>query len=299
MKQRYDRIVDFAEIGQFIDQPVKTYSSGMTVRLAFAVNASVDPEILIVDEALAVGDAVFVAKCFQRFHEMRARGTTVILVTHDVATVIQLCDRALVLHQGQQVASGSPKTMADEYRRFCSGDLGRAAPPAIFPQAGNDGREEWCEASSTRDEYGDGGAKIVAFAIRDSVGNPTTKLLSGQECTLHMRIVFHSPCIAPIAAWGIRDMNGNDLCGTNTMFEKIPFEQVTAGEAVDVKFRFRFPLQSGVYHLCLACTEVQDNGLRVLHRMYDACVIEAHATKQFVGHFSLDCETQLLRIESP
>ncbi|MBQ2205235.1 MAG: ABC transporter ATP-binding protein, partial [Lachnospiraceae bacterium] len=121
MDEKFDKIIEFADIGEFINQPVKQYSSGMFVRLAFALSIAVEPEILIVDEALSVGDIFFQTKCYKRMDELKNKGTTIIMVTHDLGAVIKYCDRTMVLHNGNQVAIGSPHEMVDLYKKILAG----------------------------------------------------------------------------------------------------------------------------------------------------------------------------------
>lgn len=297
--RKYDEILAFADIGDFIGQPVKTYSSGMAVRLAFAVASSVDPDILIVDEALAVGDAAFQAKCFRRFNDLRARGVTVLLVTHDIGAVVQLCDRAFVLHQGKMVASGSPKHMADEYRRRCAeaDGAGRIQVLNVGGSAGEKNEShvlQWMQKSLGTQEYGDGYATIEEFALLDDQGNPAWKIMSGELVTLRTVIRFHHKCEAPIMAFGIRDLAGQELCGTNSWFEDCDIGSADVGRQVEMEFRFSLPLQAGGYNLSLACTELNETGLTVHHRLYDVMTFEVVAARKFVGRFDVKPSITLL-----
>jgi ABC-type polysaccharide/polyol phosphate transport system ATPase subunit len=288
-RERFDDIAAFADIGEFIEQPVKTYSSGMAVRLAFAVVAHIDPDVLIIDEALAVGDAVFQAKCYQRFREVRERGATVLLVTHDIGAVVRVCDRAIVLDHGRLVAEGTPKEMADEYRRVCAASVTTLPAEGIPAATHSEERPgiHWLAPLSTTQEYGSGQASIEGFAVEGETGGVRTSLLSGEQITLRIRAQFRQSCAAPIIAFGIRDLAGIDLCGSNTWFEEQDIGPVVAGEWVEARFRFRLPIQSGNYHLCLACTEVRDEGIAVHHRMYDVAVLEVKASRRFVGSWDV------------
>jgi lipopolysaccharide transport system ATP-binding protein len=298
---RFNDIVAFADIGDFIEQPVKTYSSGMVVRLAFAVASCVDPEILVVDEALAVGDSVFQAKCFRRFQQLRDRGTTVLLVTHDIGSVIQLCNHAHVLHGGYLVASGSPKVMGDEYRRRCaeeaSGnrDLTIQASSSAHPASLNSNLDIWMERSPNTQEYGDGRATFEGFALLGSDGQLRAQIVSGEEVTLRMKIKFHEACIAPIAAFGFNDLAGNEMCGTNSWYENHDIGHVETGQSVEVAYRFKLPLQAGVYSLRIACTEMGAEGLVAHHRLYDVAVIEVNAERRFTGKFDLQSSVSVIR----
>lgn len=290
---RFDEITAFADIGDFIDQPVKTYSSGMSVRLAFAVASCVEPDILVVDEALAVGDSVFQAKCFRRFQALREKGVTVLLVTHDIGAVMQLCSRAFVLHRGGLVASGSPKEMADEYRRRCAEEA--SSDRCLTIQANLPGQQEasaseptrWMQRSPNTEEYGDGRAVFEGFALLDRNGEPQTKTTSGDELLLRMRLRFDEACAAPIVAFAFRDLAGQELCGTNTWFENNDIGFVERGEIVTIEYRFALPLQAGSYNLCIACTELGAEGLVAHHRLLDVATIEVAADRRFTGRFDL------------
>lgn len=298
---RYDDIVAFADIGEFIEQPVKTYSSGMVVRLAFAVASSVDPEILIVDEALAVGDSVFQAKCYRRFKQLQEKGATVLLVTHDIGAVIQLCSRAFVLHRGELVASGAPKEMGDEYRRRCAEELGSSCDLVVQSDTFMHGapldtaEEVWMDRSPNTEEYGDGRANIVSFALSNSSGRPSTQISSGEEVDLRMKINFNEACLAPIAAFGFHDLSGHDICGSNSWYENHEIGYVEPGETVTVAYRFKLPLQAGVYNLRIACTEIGTEGLLVHHRLLDVAVIEITAARRFTGKFDLQPSVSISR----
>jgi lipopolysaccharide transport system ATP-binding protein len=299
-ERRFDEIAAFADIGDFIDQAVKTYSSGMVVRLAFAVASCVDPEILIVDEALAVGDANFQAKCFRRFRTLQERGVTVLLVTHDISAVVQLCNRAFVLHKGRIVASGSPKEMSDEYRRRCAEEVNARVGNSTMEGVSSSQEsclEKWMARLPDAQVYGNGCATIEQFALLDEAGNLVQKIASGAKIVLRMKICFHEACEAPIAAFGFRNLAGQDLCGTNSWYENSEIGPVKAGDIVTVEYRFHLPLQTGSYHLCIACTEIAHAGLMVHCRLYDVMVLEVVADRRFTGYFDLMARISIYRQE--
>lgn len=295
---RFDDIVLFSGIGDFIEQPVKTYSTGMVVRLAFSVANSVNPDILIIDEALAVGDAVFQAKCFKRFQEIKQAGATVILVSHDIGSVVQLCDRAVVLDKGHLVASGSPKEMADEYRRRCSENAsGEAQPVGGFDCRVNDEAsdcdQEWMPYSPAVQEYGDGRVRFVGFRLDGANGGGAEGFVSGETVRLKMRLEVLDVCKAPIVAFGLRDLAGNDVCGSNTWYEGADIGFVKPGDCLGVTFSFLLPVQAGAYHLSIACTEFFDSGLVAHHRLYDVMLVEVTSYRRFVGCFDLNPEVSV------
>jgi teichoic acid transport system ATP-binding protein len=296
--ERFNAILAFADIGEFIDQPVKTYSSGMVVRLAFAVVAHIDPDLLIIDEALAVGDVVFQAKCYRRFRELRERGATVLLVTHDTSAVIQVCDRAVVLDRGGLVASGNPKAMADEYRRRCAEQSSSliSTPRGVSVSTISTTDADWLPRGKDTQEYGNGKATILFFSVLLQGGRPTLKFSSGSLVVFRLQVAFHAPCAHPIVAFGLRDLAGNDLCGSNTWYENTSVGSVEAGDTLEVQFECVLSLRAGACSLCLACTEMGDVGLMVHHRLYDVAILEIYTDRRFVGTWDVMPKTSVTRL---
>lgn len=288
MAQQYEAIVDFAGIRDFMDQPVKTYSSGMTVRLAFAVTAQLNPDILIIDEALSVGDIGFQVKCFRRFEELRARGTTIILVTHSLDTVVQLCSRALLLERGRLTMDGEPRDVVNAYKKLMADTVAAAQgivrPPnqtnlPTGPLHQHFKREEGCQ------EFGSGQATIVDYGILDHQGAPTALIGDGQEVTFVNEVVFQMPIADPILTFTIRDPKGVEITGSNTWFSDHPVGPRGPGERVRVTFTQALSLRRGTYTLSFSCTEMTDAGLVVHHRLYDILHVESTSQRQFVGVF--------------
>lgn len=310
MDHRFEAIERFAGIGEFIDQPIKTYSSGMTVRLAFSVASSVDAEVLIIDEALAVGDLGFQAKCFRRFREIRERGTTVLLVTHDMSGVTQFCSDAAILVKGKLAGWGKPKEMVDQYKEMLAAEIdsgGRAVGDVAVLAADAGGQKETthpemaadCPCSVRHpncDEYGDGSVTIESFAVLGGNGRVTTALMGGEGCTVVMRLRFVEACDAPIAAFKLRDIRGNEVAGTNTWYENAEIGRCEAGDRVEVRFAFVPRFREGAYMLCLSCTELVDDGVSVHHRLYDVNLLECVTTRRFVGVFDLEPQVKVVRM---
>ncbi len=292
---KIEEILAFADIGDFVYQPVKTYSSGMVVRLAFAVASCVDPDILVVDEALAVGDAVFQAKCYQRFKELRNKGVTVLLVTHDIGSVIQLCDRAYVLHKGELVASGMPKEMGDEYRRRCSESSRKNQIAKIENAVMSEVTMPSHKKSKVVQEYGDMQVVISNFGLFNVDDKLTEAVLSGDKVLLRVYLTANNECEDPIVAFSIRDLAGNELAGNNTMYLNSDVGALKPGEQALVEFAFKMPFQPGVYNLCLACTELGTDGIIPHHRLFDVLQIEVAASNSFVGKFDLSPDCVVIR----
>jgi len=231
-------IESFAEIGEFIERPVKEYSSGMYVRLAFSTAIHVDPEILIVDEALAVGDAVFANRCVRKFQELRERKVTVLFVSHDLGLVKQLSDRAILLLNGRMEAQGEPK---DVINRYIGLVLERQAPAAE--------RDDRVRASF---RHGDGASAIERVEILNARGESATSIQSGEPITVRVRSRFLRPVSDPMVGILIRTRIGMDVYGTNTRIEHIELGAFKAGERLEVDFRLECWLTPQPYTLTVA-----------------------------------------------
>jgi lipopolysaccharide transport system ATP-binding protein len=228
----------FAEIGEFIARPVKEYSSGMYVRLAFSTAIHVDPEILIVDEALAVGDAVFANRCVRKFQELRERKITVLFVSHDLGLVKQLSDRAILLLNGRIEAQGEPK---DVINRYIGLVLERQAP--------KDRKDERVRSSF---RHGDGSSEIVRVQILDARGEEVRSVASGEPLTVRVRLRFHRAKSDPMVGILIRTRIGMDVYGTNTDLENTHLGEFQAGDELEVDFRIESWLTPQTYTLTVA-----------------------------------------------
>ena len=272
IEAKLPEILSFADIGDYVYQPVKTYSSGMFVRLAFAVAINIEPEILIVDEALSVGDVFFQAKCYHKFEEFKKMGKTIVFVSHDLSSISKYCDRVYLLNQGNILGEGSPKAMIDTYKRVLVGqydgpesvgeetasllddeDLQRAAAQKA-DEKGTDASQASMEAKGQNPnalEYGTKQAQIEEFYITDDRGVPTNAILKGSMFTIHMRVRFMDHIPAPIFAFSVKNVIGVEITGTNTMIEKAFLDSVEPGEVKNVTFTQKMNLQGGEYLLSL------------------------------------------------
>lgn len=290
---KYQSILDFADIGEFIDQPVKTYSSGMMVRLAFAVQVAVEPEILIVDEALAVGDIAFQAKCFKRIQELRERNTTILFVTHDLESIVRYCTRAYLFNNGQVYASGTPIDIVNTFKQLMAQKISALYEAPVLPE--QSGAEPESEKAAVQnlpvskdcEDYGDRKAVITAYRILDDKGKVTTELLGEKEYLLQMEIHANERIEAPIAAFTLRDTSGLEVCGTNTLYEQCDIPPWDPGTDHLVEFYFVPCVQTRGYILLLGCTEYTSEGLAVHHRLYDVCTLNIENTRRFTGLFKM------------
>jgi lipopolysaccharide transport system ATP-binding protein len=228
----------FAEIGEFIERPVKEYSSGMYVRLAFSTAIHVDPEILIVDEALAVGDAVFANRCVRKFQELRERKITVLFVSHDLGLVKQLSDRAILLLNGRMEAEGKP---SDVINRYIGLVLARQEP-----------REKKAERLPSSFRHGDGASEILSVALLNASGGPVESVASGEPVTVRVRSKFHQLTQDPMVGILIRTRIGMDVYGTNTRIEHAPLGDFQPGDELEVDFRIECWLTPQSYTLTVA-----------------------------------------------
>lgn len=300
MDEKLDDIISFADIGDHIYQPVKTYSSGMFARLAFSVAISVDPDILIVDEALSVGDVFFQNKCYRRFDDFRRRGKTILFVTHDMGSVIKYCNRCVLLNAGKKVAEGSPQEMVDLYKKIMVGqwDERDENSEKLINQKvekvleGN--KKLWKEQMVINPDieaYGDGRAEIIDFGIFSTDGNIGNNVYKGDYYDVKMKVKINEDNLSPIFAFKLRDVKGTELTGTNTMLENIDTTQLKKGDIVTITFRQKQFLQPGQYLLSLGCTAFEGDNLVVYSRNYNCCVLGVVADKGTIGVF--DSESQV------
>ncbi len=263
----------FADIGEFLERPVKEYSSGMYVRLAFSTAIHVDPEILIVDEALAVGDAVFANRCVRKFQELRERKTTVLFVSHDLGLVKQLSDRAILLLNGRMEAEGTPRDVINRY-------IGLVLEKQEAPERKN-GRL----ASSFR--HGDGTSEIVAVELVNGRGESVVSVESGEQVRVRVRCRYHRAQQDPMVGILIRTRIGMDVYGTNTRIEQIELGELQAGDELEVEFRIACWLTSGQYTLTVA-TQAPDGSSH--DWLDDAIAFDVVDTRMAAGVANLRAE---------
>ena len=249
VEQRYRDIETFAEIGDFINQPVKTYSSGMVVRLAFAVAINVDPDILLVDEALAVGDIYFRQRCMRKVHELRSRGVTILYVTHATADVKSIGDRALWLDRGHVIEIGNPDKVIARFtaamtekdtvyrRQRTAGEL----PEAALPSAARSDIEIVDTIPNIDHRHGDGRAEIIGIAVRDERGAPLSLLEPSTTICVRVSARAKEPITHPMVGFMLRNQLGMDFAGTNTGREGLSLAPLGPGEIVTVDFYMDLP----------------------------------------------------------
>ena len=273
--ERFDNIAAFADINDFIDQPVKTYSSGMYVRLAFAAAIHVDPDILIVDEALAVGDMFFQAKCMARMRRMMESGVTVLFVSHDTTSVKSLCQKGVFLENGELKKIGKASEVVATYVSIVHGDMNQELKVQLKDkseissdnqkiQSANDvagnsiiseifvSTDKEVELAEGAHRYGEGGAKVLDIKLLNSQNLPTTQIESREEFTIQASILFDQDFPTFCFGYLIRDIKGIDIIGAVTSVEKVQIPCVTNGEIYVVEMKATNMLNAGIYTLTFA-----------------------------------------------
>lgn len=294
--EKLQSILDFADIGEYVYQPVKTYSSGMFVRLAFAVAINIDPEILIVDEALSVGDVFFQAKCYHKFEEFKAMGKTILFVSHDLSSIAKYCDRVVLLNQGTKLGEGAPKEMIDTYKQVLVGQY-------QLPESSSEGNlledEDIRKLAAGQNvnpdllEYGSKKAEIVEYYFTDDKGVHTSAVVKGSRFTIHMKVEIKEDIQAPIFAFSFKNIKGTEITGTNTMFEKTFLEPVNAGDVKEITFEQEMNLQGGDYLLSLGVTGYEGDTFTVYHRLYDVINLTVISDKNTVGFYDMNSRIEV------
>ena len=302
---RLNDILEFADIGDFVNQPVKTYSSGMFVRLAFAVAINIDPEILIVDEALSVGDVFFQSKCYHKFEEFKKMGKTIVFVSHDLSSISKYCDRVVLLNQGVKLGEGNPKEMIDTYKQVLVGQyaIEESGAERLLDDeqlralaAGGKKKKSGKAANVNPDllEYGSKKAIISEYYMTDDKGTRTSAVLKGSSFHIHMKVDMKEDIAAPVFAFTVKNIKGTEITGTNTMFEKAFLESVKAGEQKEIIFTQDMNLQGGEYLLSLGVTGYEGDDFTVYHRLYDVLNLTVISDKDTVGFYDMNSKIQIL-----
>jgi ABC-type polysaccharide/polyol phosphate transport system ATPase subunit len=259
---RLPLIERFAEIGEFIHQPVKTYSSGMYVRLAFAIAVNTDPDILIVDEALSVGDTIFQHRCVRRIKEMQERGTTILFVSHEPTLVRALCSRALLLYQGEMLADGAPMDVLNRYQRIIM------AREAAYKESEDDtaGAAEREDAGASAYDtteieraplqyqyrHGNGDAEVIYAELLDANERPVELVESGDQVYIRLRFVFQRDVVRPVCGFMIRNRHGLNVYGTNTEQRGLELGAARRGDVLEATFAFNCWLGQEHYFISVA-----------------------------------------------
>ena len=295
---KFEEIAEFAEIGDFMDQPVKTYSSGMVVRLAFAVAIHVDPEILLVDEALSVGDVYFRQRCLRKVHELRSQGVTILFVSHATAEVKSLGDRALWLARGRAMAIGDTDTVVSKYlaamaakdAQYYEHDVQHHPPPAA------DAPAEVIQGIPYIDRRsGDGRAEVIGIAVCDVAGRPLHCVSPDSTVVVRISVRSNAPLDQPIIGILFRNQLGVDFAGANTSSEGRPLPPLAPGEVCTVDFYVDIPtLYSTSLSFCPAVSNGTLDNFAICDFIENAVVLEMTIPEgPLYGPFRFPCRVQV------
>lgn len=303
IRYKLPEIERFAEIGNFIDQPVKTYSSGMYVRLAFAVSINVDPEILLIDESLSVGDVYFQQRCMRRIRQMKESGKTILLVSHDTAAVKNLCDAAVWLEHGKIMEMGNPDMVV---ARYLAAMTMRKDPYGVnalvedgeSSRSGTVSNEESGPVvrsiPNVDDRWGNGQAEILGIQLLDGHGNPVETLYHGEPLTIRISTIFKDNVRIPNVGYLLRNRLGEDIFGTNTSVEGIRLPPASPGQIYTVDFQLQFPLlHPGNYYFVAAVANGTHEEYVICDWIENATMLTLNQRGPVYGYMKVDCQIEL------
>lgn len=295
-------IIDFADIGNHLYQPVKTYSSGMFARLAFACAINVDPDILIVDEVLSVGDMAFQLKCFKKFQQFKEKGKTILFVTHNVGDVLENCNRAIILDHGKKIFDGETKEGVETYKKLITGMLEKEKQKSkTVLQRDNTEKNLWKNNFNLNPDviiYGNKEAEIYDFGIFNIKGEFNPVINNDEEVVIKIKSKFNKEVECPTFSMTIKDFLGKEMCGTNTNMQKIYTGKCIPGKKYLCEFKQKIRLAPGKYTLSLSCSKYGINGeLIPINRNYDVLIFEILSKKPVVGYYEVDSEVKFSEID--
>ena len=303
IEAKKQEIIDFADIGDHLYQPVKTYSSGMFARLAFACAINVEPDVLIVDEVLSVGDMAFQLKCFKKFEQFKKEGKTILFVTHGINDVLKNCTRTIILENGRKIFDGDVKTGVDKYKKIMVGldidsEIKEDENEMVLPKD----EEIWKNQFEVNKEalvYGTNSVDIYDYGVFEENGKYALSVNNDDTVVIKMKIHFKQDINDPIFAVTIKDVKGNEYCGTNTLVYKMLTGSYKTGDQVIVEFKQMIPIAPGKYTLSFGCTKYNASGeLEVYQRKYDALFIDIVSNRQSVAMCDLKSEITYQKIEA-
>lgn len=314
IEERKQDIIDFADIGEHLYQPVKTYSSGMFARLAFACAINVDPDILIVDEVLSVGDMAFQLKCFKKFEQFKKRGKTILFVTHSINDVLRNCTRTIIIDSGKKIFDGSVKDGVEKYKKMIVGLSPQETKETVVSEENKpeentttttnqtvlDPKDTWKSRFNENPNlitYGNKDAEVIDYGMFDLEDNFMTMIENDKPIILKSKVLFHKDVKDPIFTMTLKDFKGLEICGTNTVIEKIITGEFKKGDIAITEFKQTFNVAPGKYTLSFSCTHFNNRGdLEVLDRKYDALLVEVLSVKEMVGLLKINSEVNVTKI---
>ena len=297
IEEKKEDIINFADIGEHLYQPVKTYSSGMFARLAFACAINVNPDILIVDEVLSVGDIAFQLKCFKKFEQFKNEGKTILFVTHNIADVLKNCNRVIVLDRGKKIYDGGVKEGVELYKKLITGMLTEDYSDKEFDEVNNTKTKlmetaEWKNHFILNPDvtvYGNGEAQIYDYGIFNENNEAEQSVSNDEEVSVKLKVRFNENVNDPIISLTVKDFHGKEICGTNTEYLGIRTGSFTKGDDYVFEFKQKFLLAPGKYTLSIGCTRYDDDGNHIImNRNYDILIFEVMSKTGVVGYLKLD-----------
>lgn len=305
VKEKEKEIIDFADIGEHLNQPVKTYSSGMFARLAFACAINVDPDILIVDEVLSVGDMAFQLKCFKKFEQFKKKGKTILFVTHSITDVLNNCNRTIILQHGKKIFDGGVKEGVEEYKKLITkmkdadGTQGKNKMTKEVINLLSE-KAEWKKHFTVNPDmvvYGNNEAAIFDYGIFNEDNQPLSIIDNSENIHIKMKVQFNENIDNPFVSITIKDFHGKEMCGNNTNFMGINTGLCQKGEEYIFDFEQKLRLAPGKYTLSISCNRFDENGeLIIMNRNYDALIFEVTSQKKMVGCFDMEPNVKFKKI---
>lgn len=312
IEAKKQEIIDFADIGDHLYQPVKTYSSGMFARLAFACAINVDPDVLIVDEVLSVGDMAFQLKCFKKFQQFKEKGKTILFVTHSITDILRNCTRTIIIDSGRKIFDGDVKEGVEKYKKIIVGLSSKESREGLlsdkelleknpnYKKVIEKTGEMWKTHFNENPElitYGNGDAEVIDYGMFNLNHDYISVIENDKEVILKSKIIFNKDVRDPIFTMTVKDFKGLEMCGTNTLIEKIVTGDYKKGDIVTVEFKQKINVAPGKYTLSFSCTHFNHQGeLEVLNRKYDALLIEVLSTKDTVGLMRIDSDITIKKM---
>lgn len=304
IKEKEKEIIEFADIGDHLYQPVKTYSSGMFARLAFSCAINVEPDILIVDEVLSVGDMAFQLKCFKKFEQFKKNGKTILFVSHNVADILENCNRVIIIDKGNKIYDGEVKEGVENYKKLITGMLDKKnnvneeeKEEVTIDYTKEDEWKKYFNINPNVITYGNGEATIIDFGMFNEKNQPETIINSDEEISVKMKVIFNEDVECPTFSMTVKNFNGKEICGTNTSFEKIYTGRCNKGEVYKCEFNQKFMLAPGKYTLSLSCSKFDVNGELVpINRNYDILLFQVISKRLIVGFYDINAKIEFSKI---
>lgn len=287
IKKREKDIIAFADIGEHLYQPVKTYSSGMFARLAFACAINVDPEILIVDEVLSVGDIAFQLKCFKRFEEFKKKGKTIIFVSHNINDILTNCTRAIILESGKVAFDGTTKEAVNLYKKKIAKVEEEKSKNVIERNNKSDDQlyKDMIEINPDLERYGNKKIEIIDFCLFNSENKVSNMIDNDELANVYVKLKSNIDINNVMVTFSIKDFNGIEYCGIS---EYVNFNK---NQTLEINYQQKLPLKPERYTLSLGCVKIQDDGnIEVFDRIYDCILFQIISSEGILGMFKLNSE---------